>query len=68
MAFGKAERASKEYLIDKAQRKQDNELWENIKFARLEKTRIELREESKARSLARAKARKRREGGLKKQE
>ena len=55
---GKPKGPSKEYLKDKAQRKQDKELWEDIKFARLEKTRNELREESKQRSLEKARARK----------
>jgi len=47
---GKPQGPSKEFLQDKAQRKADNELWEDIKYMRLEKTRVELREESKERS------------------
>lgn len=54
---GKPKGPSKEFLVDKEQRKQDNELWENIRFARLEKSRTELREESKRRSLEKAKER-----------
>jgi hypothetical protein len=50
---GKPRGPSDEYLKDKAQRAQDTELWENIKFARLEKTRVELREEGKAMDRAR---------------
>ena len=56
---GKPQGPSKEYLLDKEQRKQDIELWENIRFARLEKTRTELREESKRRSLEKARERRR---------
>jgi hypothetical protein len=55
---GKPAGPSQEFLVDKEQRRVDQELWENIRFARLEKTRTELREESKARSIARNKARK----------
>ena len=40
---GKPQGPSKQYLYDKAQRRQDAELWDNIKSARLEKTRTEIR-------------------------
>ncbi len=50
---GKPQGPSKEYLLDKAQRKADNELWDNIKYLRFEKTVVELRQESKERARLR---------------
>jgi len=54
---GKPQGPSKEFLRDKAQRKADSELWEDIKYYRLDKTRTELREEAKESSRQRALAR-----------
>jgi hypothetical protein len=50
---GKPKGPSQAYVTDKAQRKLDNELWEDIRFGRFEKTRVEEREESIARHKAR---------------